>query len=445
MPGPFDPVPFSTYQGAGAGAAQGLSALAQAFLARKQLGLQKQQFQLQQAEAGYQQPTTETLPGKISAPSMTQIGNVPTATPGVTAMGGTPSGPITRGPDRTINIPGYYDITKSLPYAQAQLNGRLLAAMYGANSRERIEQERYGGGVDENGNPILGSHYYEQQALLNQRGAQQSVRDQYLFGGQGPVDPLTGQPMGARTESALITQAPALQLRSQLGQQSIAQRAQALGETMRHNRATEGAATQRIGIQQQTAAQKLQALQANGLLSPKEASVWSSAYNSANFNGLSPDSAEARANQAVAAFRRSATGSTPPAPVAAPPAPTGPSLMDRIGGLFHHAQSGGATAPAVPRSGTEASSLTTQPVHGLNAPTVLHGNRRVGDSSTGTYPHAANLPPNPSAPTVPTTQPGKQSKAAIDAGYAAAIARGWSPADAAAHRDSLYQANGITP
>ncbi|HEX6814293.1 MAG TPA: hypothetical protein VF102_01370 [Gemmatimonadaceae bacterium] len=396
MPGPFDPVPFSTYQGAGAGAAQGLSALAQAFLARRQLGLQKQQFQLQQAEAGYQAPHQEQVytPGRLSQPSMIASENVPTTTPGVSSMGGGTTyspGNIqstalsagspdamarTTGSYKTVNIPGYYDITKSLPYAQAELNGRLLAAIYGSNARVRMSEERYGGGVDENGNPILGSDYYARQALLNQRLSGQMDRDKYLYGGTGAIDPSTGQPIGAKTESTLVSQAPALKLRADLGAQSAADRARSLGERMRHNAETERATAVRAA--QQAVDQDTRTMPKAppfGFLSPAD---------SAGFAGRS---AAARAQLMTDRARLDSLSLAP------------------LGGTAPGSQpfsSGASTAPHVPRSGPEASSLVPHrgPL-GTTAPTATLGSRQVADASTTTYPKATNLPKSPGDPTVP--------------------------------------------
>ncbi|HKS91922.1 MAG TPA: hypothetical protein VJQ83_08330, partial [Tepidiformaceae bacterium] len=150
MPGPFDPQPIYTYPTWAQGLQQGTQGLANALYQRKLLDLERQKFGLQQAEAGYQPAHQEQVyqPGKLAAPSMVSVGNVPSPTPGVSQMGAGPTSPDamarTAGQYKTTNVPGYYDITKSLPYItslarvlEMQTRGE-EAARIAAQSREAV-------------------------------------------------------------------------------------------------------------------------------------------------------------------------------------------------------------------------------------------------------------------------------------------------------------------
>ena len=440
MAGVFGVTPLPAYPSWAQGLEQGTGAIANAILQRRQLDLQRQQLAMQQAQAGYQPPQQAQVyqPGRLNAPSMEAVGNVPSATPGVSQMGaGAPGSPDamarTAGSYKTVNQPGYYDLTKSLPYLTSLARVMEMehrgeaAAQIGAASREKIAADnnatkrglasQLNGYVDGNGQFVPGVRILGNEQLSN-----------YEYG-----------PNGTRTQSALITQAP-----------TAAARAQSLAERMRHDRATEGAAQQNIGLRQQTAQQKAQQIQSLGQLTPTEAQVWKSAYGSAGYLGLPADSAEARANQAVAALRRSASG----APQPSAPAPNVPQssgvggMLDRILGRGKQAAlattSGTAPAPHVPTSGNDPVVLQrhTRAPQGGNAPTLRLGNRPVADNTTATYPKGNNLPASPDAPTAKVSG---VSKAAIDAAYAKALKDGWSPADAEAKRQQMYKANGITP
>jgi len=399
MAGVFGVTPLQTYPSWAQGLEQGTGAIAQALIQRKQLDLQRQQLGMQQAQAGYQPPQQAQVyqPGRLNAPSMVASENVQSPTPGVSQMGaGSVGSPDTMartaGSYKTVNQPGYYDLTKSLPYLtslarvmEMEHRGE-VAAQIGATSREQIAQQNNATrtGIANNLNGYIGPDgqvHYGMRVLGNE------ATSDYEYG-----------PNGTRTQSALITQAP-----------TAAARAQSLAERMRHDRATEGAAQQNIGLRQQTAQQKAQQLQSLGQLTPTEAQVWKSAYGSAGYLGLPADSAEARANQAVAALRRSASG----APQPSTPAPNVPQssgvggMLDRILGRGKQAAppvpSGTAPAPHVPTSGNDPVVLQphSRAPQGGNAPTLRLGNRPVADNTTATYPKGNNLPASPDAPTAP--------------------------------------------
>jgi len=392
--------PLPTYPSWAQGLEQGTGAIANAILQRRQYELQRQQFQMQQAEAGYQQPHTEQVyqPGRLNAPSMVASENIPTGTPGATGMGpstgpagalgvapvGTPDSMArTTGSYKTVNVPGYYDITKSLPYAQAELNGRLMAAIYGGQYRQQDAQARYGY-TDENNvfHPgtdfytrmgVVGAQGQNQQNNINARGAVQSQRDQYLYGGPGPIDPNTQQPIGAKAESTIVSQAPNRAVRAGIAAQSASDRAAALAARMRNANITEA---QRAVDQDTRAIPKAPAF---GFLSPADSTA---------FAGRS---AAARAQLMTDRARLDSLTRAPSGLVTTP----GSQPLS----------SGASVAPHVPRSGHEASSLTpaTGPLGG-SAPTVPLGTRRVLDATTSSYPTASHLPRSPSDPTVPLGQ-----------------------------------------
>ncbi len=394
MPGPFGVTPLPTYPSWAQGLEQGTGAIANAILQRRQYELQRQQFQMQQAEAGYQQPTTQQVyqPGKLASPSMIAVGNVPSPTPGVTQMGqgdntlpvGSPDAMArTTGSYKTANVPGYYDLKKSLPYYQAELNGRLFAAMYGSQYRQQDAQQRYGT-TDENGvfHPgtdyytrmgVVGAQWQNQQNNIDTRGAVQSQRDQFLYGGPGPIDPNTQQPIGARTESTIVSQAPNRAVRAGIAAQGASDRAAALAARMRNGNIAEA---QRAVDQDTRAIPKAPPF---GFLSPADSTAFAG------------QSAAARAQLMTDRARLDSLTRAPSGLVTTP----GSQPLS----------SGASVAPHVPRSGHEASSLTpaTGPLGG-SAPTVQLGTRRVLDATTSSYPTASHLPRSPSDPTVPLGQ-----------------------------------------
>lgn len=451
MAGVFGVTPMQPYPSWAQGLEQGTGAIANAIMQRRMLDLERQKFGLQQAEAGYVPAHTEyqPKPGTLSAPSMTQVGNVPVPQLGATqaAPGGIRSAPpqpsasqmgapgqIFRGvsgqtvtdqlPGSTpVNIPGHYDLTKSLAYQtslarvlEMQQRG-VEAAKIGAASRETVAglNDATRAGISNNINGYIGpdGQYHAGVGVLG---------GEALSGfnnGQWVTDPQTGERTfvpGVVTGGRLAVQAPRLATQQAIAGQANATRQGNLSERQRHDLATENIGQQGVDIRATTANNRTGQL---GNLTPAEAHAWQSAYGNASYLGLPPDSAEARANTAVAALRRTTGPTTRPAAVSGP-----------------------AIAPTVPRSGAEASGLRPGGVHGANAPTKRLGNRQVPDQSTSTRPTAGVLPKSPSDATVPASTQ-RISKADIDAAYTRALANGWTPADAAAKRDSMYTANGI--
>ncbi|HEX5179338.1 MAG TPA: hypothetical protein VFW04_08420 [Gemmatimonadaceae bacterium] len=412
MAGVFGVTPMQPYPSWAQGLEQGTGAIANAIYQRRMLDLERQKFGLQQAEAGYQPAHQEQVytPGRLAQPSMVSVGNVPSPTPGTSTMGASSNGTVMGSPDamarttgsyKTTTVPGYYDITKSLPYAQAELNGRLMAAIYGGQIRNQGLEQRYGG-VDPNGNYQPGSEYYlrtgvvnarnqGQLADINARGDQTRQTDQFLYGGQGPVDPATGQPLGARTMSTLATQAPVLDERRQAAAAALATRQAAQSDLAAHRRATESAAAVR-------AAQ--QAVDADTRSMPKPPA----------FGFLNPSDSVAFYNRRAAAQARLTTDQSRLDSLNN--APTG--LVTTPGARPF--SSGSSVAPHVPRSGTEASNLTpTLRPMGSVAPSTTLGNRQVPNQSTSTRPTATYLPRSPGDPTVSQGAGGASERALYDA------------------------------
>ena len=416
MLGPFDPSPFTVYPTWAQGLSQGMSALAQGLLEGQRLKLQRQQFQLQQAEMGYQPAHQEAVyqAGKLAAPSMVSVGNVPTPTPGApTTMGAAPSvgSPDamarTTGQYKTVNVPGYYDLTKSLPYQtslarvlEMQTRGE-EAARIAAQSREAVAAQnnatktnmfgQLNGYIGADGQVHYGMRTLGAEALSG------------FNNGQWVVDPMTGQRTfqpGVATQGKIVAGQPMVDVRTadlaarrQAAAAALATRQAALNDLAAHRRATENAAAVRAAQQAVDAdARALPKPPPFGFLTPAD-SVAFSGRRAAAQSRLSTDQARLDSLSAAPSGLVSTPGARP-------------------------FSSGSSVAPHVPRSGGEASALTPGGVSGAAAPTIRLGSRNVPNQSTTTRPTAPNLPKSPSDPTVLST-----GAAAERARYNAAVTR----------------------
>lgn len=414
MAGVFGVTPLPSYPSWAQGLEQGTGALANAMYQRRLLDLERQKFGLQQAEAGYVPEHTEyqPKPGALSAPSYESMGNVPSPTPGVMQPGaptqifrGVPGQTATdQLPGSTpVKVPGHYDLTKSLAYqtslarimemqqkglAAAQVNAGARVQVAGMNDATRT-------GIANNLNGYIGTdgqiHY-----------GMRTLGAEALSGfnnGQWTTDS-TGQSVfqpGVATQGKIAAAAPSVDERRAAFTAALAQRQAAQGDLDAHRRATENAAAIR-------AAQQAVDTDTRGMPKPPPFGFLNPADSVAFFNQRAASQARLTTDRA----RLDSLSNAPSGPVTTPGA--------------RPLSSGSSVAPHVPRSGTEASSLTPirRPL-GSVAPTVPLGTRRVPDTSTASYPKATNLPRSPGDPTVPVSQStGVDSERAL---YDAAVRR----------------------
>lgn len=441
MAGVFGVTPLQSYPSWAQGLEQGTGALANAMYQRRMLDLERQKFGLQQAEAGYVPAHTEyqPKPGTLSAPSMTQVGNVPIpSNPNATQMGA--QGQIFRGmqgqtvtdqlPGSTpVNVPGHYDLTKSLAYQtslarimEMQQKG-LAAAQVAADSRVKVAgmNDATRTGISNNINGYIGP---DGQVHYGMRTLGAEAVSGYN-NGQWVTDPQTGDRTfipGVATEGKIVAGQPMVDVR----QADIAARRQiaanALAERNRHNLANEGNAAR-------SKAPIVQAPPGFRSATPTDVTKITSGVRAIQYANptANPDSARAASTHALNDIYASQGADTllNPLPRAGVPADTTSSglgaMIERALGGVKRAVSGSSTAPTVPRSGTEASGLRPNAIHGANVPTTPLGNRAVPDTTTGTYPKAGNLPKSPGDPTVSVG--GAGAGAAERASYNAAVAR----------------------
>jgi len=475
MAGVFGVTPLQTYPSWAQGLEQGTGAIANAILQRRQLDLQRQQLAMQQAQAGYQPPQQAQVyqPGRLNAPSMVASENIPTGTPGATGMGPStgPAGALgvapagtpdtmarTAGSYKTVNQPGYYDLTKSLPYLTSM--ARVLemqqrgveAAKIGAASRETVagmnDDTRVGisnnvhGYIGKDGQVHYGMDYYNPVGVSG------------FNNGQWVTDPTTGERTfqnGVQTQGRIEAAQPGIQLRGQIADVQHADRQASLAERTQRDQQNAAARAARSGPLPGVVTPP-------GFRAPTQSDInkINSRAGGIMFNNpaANPDSARAEAthqlNLVYAGQGADTLVNRPFTPGVTLPQ-TGGSIGDRIAAYIKNAltgppkaASGAAPAPHVPTSGNDPVVLQqhSRAPQGGNAPTLRLGNRPVADNTTATYPKGNNLPASPDAPTAKASG---VSKAAIDAAYAKALKDGWSPADAEAKRQQMYKANGIKP
>jgi len=387
------------------------------------LDLQRQQFGLQQAMAGYVPTHTEyqPKPGTLAAPSIEQImpGGAPSqinrAIPGQTVTDNLPgSSPVT--------VKGHYDPTKGIQYLTsmarvlemqqrgveaAKINAGARETVAGMNDDTRRDiSNNVHGYIGTDGQVHYGMDYYNPVGISG------------FNNGQWVVDPTTGQRTfqnGVQTQGRIEAAQPGIQLRTNIANVQHADRQASLAERAQHDRKTEANA----------AARAAKSGPLPGIVTPpgfrpptqSDLNKINSYVNGARF--LNPtanvDSLIAagthQLNSVYAAQGADSLVNGGYTPGVTPAPSSGGSVSDRIATYIKNAlsgppkaASGAAPAPHVPTKGNDPIVLQqhSRAPQGGNAPTARLGpNHIVGDSSTATYPKNNHLPASPDAPTAP--------------------------------------------